>query len=282
ERIGGGWNADYRLTWVRDASLSISTLAAAGDLASARRFFDWLTTLESTTRSPLQVVYDIHGGTQPRQHVRRDLDGYRGSKPIRFGNHAFRQHQHDKFGYLAECALTYLERGGAWDDRIWRLLVRVADFVSAHWDEPGNGIWELATRERYISGRVMSWAALDRIVRIAERLGCAPAQRARWQAACAAIHDQVMTHGWSDTLNAFTQSLETEALDASALLIPLVGFLPPSHPRVVATVTAIAEQLTIDGCVYRFDPRKMPKTGPSPMGEYEGAFLPCTFWLATA
>lgn len=282
ERIGGGWNADYRLTWVRDASLSIGTLAAAGDLVSARRFFDWLTPRDSTTRSPLQVVYDIHGGTTPRQGSRKDLDGYRGSTPVRLGNHAYRQHQHDKFGYLAECALIYLEHGGDWNDRIWDLLVRVGDYVAAHWDEPGNGIWELATRERYVSSRVMAWAALDRIVRIAERLGCTPAQLSTWRATRTAIHDHVMTAGWSDSLNAFTQSVETEALDASALLIPLVGFLPPSHPRVAATVTAIAERLTIDGCVYRFDPGKAPKFGLAPMGEHEGAFLPCTFWLATA
>jgi len=282
ERIGGGWNADYRHTWVRDASLSIGTLASAGDLASARRFFDWLTTLDSTTRAPLQVMYDIRGGTTPRQVTRKDLDGYRGSKPVRFGNHAFRQRQHDKFGYLADCVLIHLEHGGGWDDRMWNLLVRAANYVAAHWEEPGNGIWELANRERYVSGRVMAWTALDRILRIAERFGRASVYMPSWRAARQAIHDDVMTKGWSNSLNAFAQSLETEALDASALLIPLVGFLPASHPRVVSTVTAIAERLTVDGCVYRFDPWKMPKAGPSPMGEYEGAFLPCTFWLATA
>jgi len=282
ERIGGGWNADYRLTWIRDASLSISALAAAGDLDSARRFFDWLTKLDSTTRSPLQVTYEINGGTTPRERTRRDLDGYRGSKPVRFGNHAYRQHQHDKFGYLAECALVYLEQGGEWDDRVWHLLVRAADFVAAHWDDAGNGIWELASRQRYVSGRVMAWSALDRILRIADRLGLAPAQAPAWRSARAAIHEEVMNRGWSDSLNAFAQSFETEALDASALLIPIVGFLPPDHPRVVATVTAIAEHLTTDGFVYRFDPQNVPKVGPSPMGQYEGAFLPCTFWLATA
>ena len=128
----------------------------------------------------------------------------------------------------------------------------------------------------------MAWVALDRILWIGDRLGTAEPRRAHWDATRHAIRDHVLTDGWSDALQAFKQSLEVEALDASALLIPIMGFLPPTDPRVVTTVMNIAKHLTIDGCVYRFNPRPAPKLGPSPMGEYEAAFLPCTFWLATA
>lgn len=282
ERIGGSWNADYRLTWVRDASLSIGTLARLGDLASATRYFDWIVARDSVTRAPLQVAYEVRGGRRPDERSRRDLDGYRGSKPVRFGNHAYRQQQHDEFGYLADCALTYLEHGGEWDPRLWGLLARCADYVAGHWRQKGNGIWELTPRQRHVSGRVMAWVTLDRVLRIAARLRLTPPQLVRWRRVKQAIHDDVMTNGWSESLRAFKQSIETDALDASALLIPMFGFLPVSDPRVVSTVTRIAERLTIDGCVYRFDPHAVPNVGPSPMGEFEAAFLPCTFWLATA
>lgn len=282
ERIGGGWNADYRLTWVRDASLSIASLAKLGDLASARRYFDWLNGRRSTTESPLQVLYDVRGGLEPRQRERRDLHGYRGSGPVRFGNDAYRQHQHDKSGYLADCVLIYLDRGGRWDPSWWPLLEQIGDFTCDHWSEPGNSIWELPKVEHHVSSQVMAWVTLDRLLRIGARVGNQPRRAQAWEHAKAAIRHSVETDGWSDSLGAFRQSMESDALDASALLIPIFGFLPPTDRRVVCTVDRISERLTIDGCVYRFDPDADPKLGPWPMGEYEGAFLPCTFWLATA
>lgn len=282
ERIGGGWNADYRLTWVRDASLSLETLAMLGDLSSAARYFEWLSSRASVTGAPLQVAYEIGGGKRPRQHEWTELDGYRGSKPVRFGNHAYHQEQHDSFGYLADCALAYFRQGGEWHDALWALLVRCADYVAHDWESPGNGIWELTERRHYTSSRVMAWVALDRVLRIAERFGLEPAQAGSWREAAAGIRHAVLSTAWSERLQAFRQSTETDTLDASLLLVPLYGFLPLDDPRVVSTITQIARHLTIDGCVYRFDPQQVPGLGPSPMGEYEGAFLPCTFWLASA
>jgi len=281
ERIGGDWNVDYRLTWLRDASLAMGTLASFGDRESAGRYLGWLSGRSSKTAAPLQVLYDIHGGNQPTEIERKDVEGYRGSKPIRFGNHAFRQHQLDSFGYLADCALTYFEAGGRWAPDFWRLLCRAADYVARHWSDAGNGIWELSSRQRYVSGRVMCWVTLDRVLRIANRMAVVPDGATAWTREREAIRHEVETLGWSDRLCAFKQSLEHDVLDASALLMVIVGFLPAQDPRVQSTIDAVAERLTIDGCVYRFDPEQVIDRDGS-MGQYESAFLPCTFWLATA
>jgi GH15 family glucan-1,4-alpha-glucosidase len=282
ERIGGAWNADYRLTWVRDASLSMAALARLGDIESAGRYLGWLTERTNVVDdSPLQVLYSIGGDPCPRQHERRELSGYRDSRPVRRGNHAFRQRQLDIYGYLADCALVYLEHGGEWRPEFWDLLCRCADYVSENWQQKGHGIWELDEECRYLSGRVMCWTALDRVLRIDERTHAHVPHADRWRAAADAIRQEVEYDGWSDRLGAFKQAIERDTLDASALLIPLTGLLPLEHPRVAATVTAIAERLTIDGCVYRFDPAATELSGPHVMGQFEAAFLPCTFWLAS-
>jgi GH15 family glucan-1,4-alpha-glucosidase len=282
ERIGGSWNADYRLTWLRDASLAMGMLAALGDLESASRYLTWLADRPPAAHAPLQVLYDIHGRPNPRQRERCDLDGYRGSKPVRFGNHAFQQKQLDSFGYLADCVWEYIERGGRWSTDFSDLMFRIADHVAAHWTEEGNGIWELSTTRHYTSSRVMSWATLDRALRICSRLEARWPGSPAWKRARDDIRREIETSGWSERLGAFKQSFENDALDASALLIPIVGFLPATDPRVLATIDRIGEHLTIDGCVYRFDPEEVPVLDPAAMGQYEAAFLPCTFWLATA
>jgi GH15 family glucan-1,4-alpha-glucosidase len=282
ERIGGGWNADYRLTWVRDASLAMATLARLGDVESAERYLDWLTTVnQSGGDPPLRVLYSIRGEEAPKQRELEGVEGYRASNPVRFGNHAYEQDQHDIFGYFADCVNVYLRHGGRWSDDVWRLLCRSADYVAAHWNEKGNGIWELDERRHYVSGQVMAWVALERVRGIGARARQPMPHADRWVRAAAAIRESVERHGWSERRKSFTQAIGSEALDASALLIPLSGFLPVDDPRVRSTVSAIANNLTIDGCVYRFDPAEVPHASPSEMGEFECAFLPCTFWLAT-
>jgi GH15 family glucan-1,4-alpha-glucosidase len=281
ERIGGGWNADYRFTWVRDASLAMAALAQLGDVDSAGRYLDWVTRVKGRGDAPLQVLYTIRGEDGREQRDRNDVEGYRASRPVRVGNHAYKQTQHDIFGYFADCVDVYLQHGGRWRDDVWQLLCRSADYVATHWEEKGNGIWELDARERYVSGQVMAWVALDRVRRIGAR-GRQPMPRAAvWARAGAAIRDNVERHGWSERRKSFTQSIGGDALDASALLIPLTGFLPTDDPRVRSTVEAVAADLTIDGLVYRFDPAEAVHGGPAEMGEFECAFLPCTFWLAT-
>lgn len=276
ERIGGDRNYDYRYSWVRDASLSMATLGLLGDTPSAERYMGWLARRDSSTESPLQVVYQVGGGTELRQHERTDLEGYRGSLPVRFGNHAATQRQLDSLGFLAECALVYLEQGGSWYEECWQTVRSAAEYTAQNWHKPDHGIWELTQQRHYVSGKVMSWVALDRALRIAERTGRIN-ETDDWAAVRERIHAEVMELGWSEGLGAFRQHYESDRLDAAALLVPVMGFLPPDHPRVLSTIERIEERLMTDGLVHRF-----PPDGAVSLGEFEGAFLPCTFWLAAA
>ncbi|SPE55266.1 putative Trehalase [Verrucomicrobia bacterium] len=281
ERIGGSWNADYRLSWVRDTSLALGMLARLGDWEETQRYLQWLVKRQPRFGQPLQVLYDIRGGKRPRQRELAEAEGYRGSKPVHIGNHAYNQRQFGSLGFLADCVWIYLQEGGAWQDDYWTLIHRCANYVAKHWSLPDNGIWELSERQHYVHSRVLCWVMLDRAIKIAQKVK--PAfDTSGWRTESSRIHDEVMERGWSERLGAFRQRYEGENLDAAELLISVMGFLPGDHPRVLATIDRIAESLTIDGFVYRFNPLETPGLGKQPMGEFEGAFLPCTFWLATA
>jgi GH15 family glucan-1,4-alpha-glucosidase len=275
ERIGGDRNYDYRYAWIRDASMAIATLSVLGDLESAERYLNWLAGLDSSTEMPLQVLYRVDGGTDIEEHAHQHIAGYLGSRPVRFGNNAYCQRQIDCFGYLADCADIYLLRGGRWSSKYEELICRIADYIVANWRKPTNGIWERDKERHYVSSKVMSWTTLKRALDFAERAGTEGRLR-QWRATMMQIHADVMQHGWSDGLQAFRQHYGEDTLDASSLLIPLMGFLEPTHPRVIATVSRIEEDLMIDGLVYRF----RPEASDLPMGRFEGAFLPCCFWLA--
>jgi GH15 family glucan-1,4-alpha-glucosidase len=281
ERVGGDRNYDYRLAWVRDASLSMAILSLLGDTSAAQGYMDWLAGLGSTTDSPLQVVYRVDGRIDVTQQERTDIAGYRGSLPVRFGNHAFEQRQLDSLGYFNDCALVYLNQGGAWRDAYWTVVRDAADYTAANWRLPDSGIWELPAEQHYVSSKVMSWVALERAVQIARKTS-QNEDLDRWVAEMEVIHAEVMEWGWSERLGAFTQRYEAETLDAAALLIPVMEFLPGDHPRVVSTTDRIVETLAIDGLVHRFLPSETLGHPDMPLGEFEGAFLPCTFWLAVA
>ena len=202
------------------------------------------------------------------------------SLPIRFGNHAFQQTQLDSLGYLADCALIYLQQGGTWRPEYWEMIRRATDYTAQNWRRPDNGIWELPEQAHYVSSKVMSWVALDRAVKIAERTGQGR-ETGIWRASLEEILDDVLAQGWSDRLGAFRQRYEVDTLDASTLLIPVMGFLPADDTRVVGNVGRIVERLTIHGYVHRFLASETPWQGDRTLGHFEGAFLPCTFWLAT-
>lgn len=279
ERIGGDLNFDYRYAWIRDASLSLASLAMIGNSDDATEYMDWLAGLGSSTDSPLQVVYGIRGETMLEQHDLEGVSGFRHSRPIRFGNHAYKQRQLDSLGYLCDCALTYLEHDGRWKPEYWEFIRRSADYTAAHWKLPDNGIWEFSEQQYYVSSRVMSWTALERTVRIAAKLDL-EYDTSLWKESMSQIHAEVMERGWSNSLGSFRQIYDKDSLDASALLIPLMGFLPVDHPRVLTTVDRVAERLSIDHFIYRYDPKEMGQANALSMGEHECAFLPCTFWLA--
>lgn len=171
ECIGGTRNYDYRFAWIRDASLALAMMALLGDTRSAAYFMGWLAGRKSSTDSPIQVVYRLNGETDVSQHEQQKLRGYRNSLPIRIGNHAYTQRQLDSLGYLADCALTYLVHGGEWHQECWQTIRRAAEYTAANWQKPDSGIWELSQRQHYVSSKVMSWVALDRAVKIAERTG---------------------------------------------------------------------------------------------------------------
>src|SRR5579859_5427164 len=280
ERIGGHRNYDYRFAWVRDASLSLAALSLLGDTDTATRYLDWLTGLGSLTDMPLQPMYGLSGGLDLEEHERTDAYGYRGSQPVREGNRAYLQHQRGSLGYLIDCAELHLREGGSWKESYWELIRKVADYMAANWQRPDSGIWELPAEAHYVSSKVLDWVGLDRAIKIAERTGH-QRETDGWQRVMRQMYAEVMERGWSERLGAFRQHYDGEGLDASVLLIPVTGFLPSDHPRVISTVKRIEEALMIDGFVYRFQPGETPGYGDVPVGEFEGAFLPCTFWLAT-
>jgi GH15 family glucan-1,4-alpha-glucosidase len=280
ERIGGGWNADYRLCWVRDASLSVGMLARLGVLQETELYLQWLMRRLARFGQPLQVLYGIRGEKKPRQE-KVEASGYRDSQPVRFGNHAYKQHQLGSLGYLADCVWIHLSEGGKWRDEYWDLIRRLANYTAKHWQRPENGIWELSDRRHYVSSKVMSWVMLDRAIKIAQKVE-QDFETSAWKSTCDAIHSEVMDKGWSETLGSFRQHYDGENLDASTLLVSVMEFLPGDHPRVLGTIDRVAEFLTIDHAVFRFNPLETAGAGEFPLGQFEGAFWPCTFWLATA
>lgn len=281
ERIGGSWNADYRLSWVRDNSLAMGMLARLGDWEETERYLQWLVNRQSRFGQPLQVLYDIRGGKRPKDRRLAEAEGFRNSNPVRVGNHAYKQRQFGSLGFLADCAWIYLQEGGQWHEDYWDLISRCANFVAKNWSLSDNGIWELPERQHYVHSRVLCWVMLDRTIKIAQKVK-PEFDTSSWRTECSKIHDEVMEKGWSERLGAFRQRYEGENLDAAELLISVMEFLPGDHPRVLATIDRIGDSLTIDGFVYRFNPLETPGLEHLPMGHFEGAFLPCTFWLATA
>jgi GH15 family glucan-1,4-alpha-glucosidase len=283
ERIGGDRNYDYRFAWVRDASLSLALLARLARVDEVERYLDWLCSLDSATEAPLQVCYRIDGSTRLEPVELSVVRGYADSRPARFGNRAAKQRQLGSLGFFADCARIYVESGGRWQDKHWQLLRRAANYTCAHWHLPENGIWELSVEAHYVAGKIMSWVVLERAAQISRLTGFGDDEGlSRWCAVARKVHAEVMDKGWSRKRNTFVQRYGSEALDAALLLIPLVEFLPADHPRVTATIAAIERELTIDGLVYRFDPSVTLGVDQLPLGEFEGAFLPATFWFAHA
>ncbi|HJV33688.1 glycoside hydrolase family 15 protein [Geomonas sp.] len=281
ERVGGNLNWDYRFAWVRDTSLSLALLALLGKGSEVGRYLDWLSGRKSLVEAPLQVMYHPAGKPELLPIEDRELHGYRGSRPVRFGNRAYTQFQHGSVGFLADCTLIYLENGGIWKDEYWQLIRRIADNTAEVWQRPDCGIWELPEQVHWVESKVMSWVVLDRAISIAEKTGC-PGEASRWVPVRDAIHREVLSRGWCERTQSFRQHYGNEEVDGALLLIPVMEFLPADDPKVASTVARIERELTINGFVYRFHPETTPGVHTDlPLGEFEGAFFPVTFWLAT-
>jgi GH15 family glucan-1,4-alpha-glucosidase len=279
EWIGGVRNWDYRYCWLRDATLTLLALIRAGYVEEAGEWRDWLLRAIAGSPEDLQIMYGVAGERRLTELELPWLSGYEGSQPVRIGNGASDQLQLDVYGEVIDALYQGRRQGLAPSDDAWRLTGKVFDWLEAGWREPDEGIWEVrGPRRHFTHSKVMAWVAFDRAVKTVERYGRdGPVDR--WKAARKAIRDEVLRHGYNAERGAFVQFFGSDRLDASCLLIPLVGFLPATDERVVGTVHAIEHELTRDGFVerYRADEENAGVDGLPPG---EGAFLPCSFWLA--
>ncbi|HJQ29223.1 MAG TPA: glycoside hydrolase family 15 protein [Rubrobacter sp.] len=282
EQIGGSRNWDYRYTWIRDAAFSLYGLLRLGFTEEAGTFMGWLTERFREDRSgaygPLQLMYGIDGRAELTEETLDHLEGYRGSAPVRVGNAAADQLQLDIYGELIDSVYLYNKYGTPIYHDAWEDLSRVVDWVCEHWDEADEGIWETrGGRKRFVHSRLMSWVAIERCVRMARQRGL-PANLARWIPERDRIYHQIMRQGWNQGRKAFVQHYDTDVLDASVLLMPLVKFITPTDPRWLSTLDAITAELVSDSLVYRYN----PAASPDGLTGDEGTFSICSFWYVEA
>lgn len=273
EEIGGARNWDYRYAWLRDASLILSAFEGIGYHREATDFFGWLGEVCLRGGHDLKIMYRIDGSPELPERTLDHLEGYRRSRPVRIGNAAAGQRQLDVYGEVLDAASLHVEYLGQPDADIWGVLWRLADQAAARWREPDQGIWEVRGGARhFLYSKLLCWVALDRAIRLAERAGLADGRPTRWRRTRGEIRRAILTRGYDPELGAFTQALGEQALDASALALPLLGFLPATDPRVRSTVQRIQERLTGHGLVYRY-------LADDGLPGSEATFALCSFWL---
>jgi GH15 family glucan-1,4-alpha-glucosidase len=276
ETPGGERNYDYRYTWLRDSTFMLWGLYTLGLDREADDFFYFLADLAGE-ETDLQIMYGIGGEHKLTEHVLDHLSGYDGARPVRIGNAAWDQRQHDVWGVLLDSAYLHTRSRDRLDERRWPMLKRQVEAALKHWQEPDQGLWEVrGPAQHFTSSKIMCWVAADRGAKLAELRGDTELA-ARWHQAADEIHADVCARGIDDR-GVFCQHYDTKALDASLLLVPLVGFLPPEDARVRATVLAIADELTEDELVLRY---RVEETDDGFSGE-EGTFTICSFWLVSA
>lgn len=279
EEIGGVRNWDYRYTWLRDATFTLYAFNVLGFLDETRAFIYWLRQLSCANGEDLQIMYGIHGECDLPERELSHLEGYCASSPVRIGNGAAKQKQLDVFGEVLDCIHLYRGQGGferygeQLEGSLWKMMHTLVEHVCSHWQEPDSGIWEVRGGPRhFVYSKVMCWVALDRGIRAADELHL-EADLPRWRQVREQIRTDIFVRGYNTDLGAFTQAYDNTALDASNLLLPLVGFIAPDDPRMVSTVERTREQLTNEqGFVYRY------RTDDGLSG-HEGAFTLCSFWL---
>jgi GH15 family glucan-1,4-alpha-glucosidase len=276
EQVGGQRNWDYRFCWLRDATLTLLSLMDAGYFDEAAAWRDWLLRAAAGSPSQLQIMYGLGG-----EHVLREaeiewLPGYENSKPVRIGNAAYSQLQLDVFGEVMD-ALYQARRGGIPRSlESWGLQRALISHLETVWQRPDQGMWEVRGGPQHFTySKVMAWVAIDRSIKSAQEFRTDHIVD-RWRALRQQIHDEVCEKGFDQELGSFVQAYGSKLLDASTLMIPVVGFLPPNDPRVRGTVEQIEKRLLVDGLVLRYDSEKTDDGLPGG----EGAFLACSFWLA--
>ena len=276
EQLGGTRNWDYRYCWIRDATFTLYSLIHGGYTDEAHAWRDWLLRAVAGKPSELNIMYGLAGERRLTELEIGWLPGYEGSAPVRTGNAAHRQFQLDVYGEVMDALYVARREGLPPDENAWRVQRALIEFLESAWTKPDEGIWEVrGPRRHFTHSKVMAWVAVDRTVKAIERFGLkGPVER--WRKLCTAIHDEVCRKEFDTERNTFVQFYGGKELDASLLMIPLVGFLPPDDPRVRGTIAAIQSDLVRDGFVARYNPKE--EVDGLPPGE--GVFLPCTFWLA--
>jgi GH15 family glucan-1,4-alpha-glucosidase len=282
EEAGGERNWDYRYSWVRDASFTMAALWVAACPDEVSDFFAFMTTAAAAAvgpDQPLQIMFGVGGEHDLSERTLPHLSGWRDSRPVRIGNGAWQQRQIDVYGELLDAAHLLADKITEMDEDMRAFLVALADTAAGHWRDPDQGIWEVRGEARhFLYSKVMCWVALDRALKLADRLAAGD-HTDRWKAARDEIWETVVREGWNPSAGAFTQYFGGAALDASALMVSIVGFLPADDPRVLSTIDAIASRLTDErGLVYRY----RAELGVDGVAGGEGTFLLCTFWLAQA
>ena len=282
EQVGGERNWDYRFTWIRDASFSVHALLGLGFTDEAEAFGRWLADRVSDpvgeASGPLKIMYRVDGSSDLDEELLDHFEGYAGSKPVRIGNGAADQLQLDIYGEMLDSVWLADRYALRVDHANWTKLSRITDWLCEHWDQPDEGIWETrGGRQNFTYGRLMCWVAVDRMIRLATEHG-RPADLDRWTRQRDLIYRQITEHGWSPDRGAFTQHDKTDVLDASLLMMPLVGFMVPSDSMWLSTLDAMDTELVSDSLVYRYN----PSASPDGLRGHEGTFSICTFWYVDA
>ncbi|MFE0040003.1 glycoside hydrolase family 15 protein [Streptomyces sp. NPDC059015] len=284
EQLGGERNWDYRFTWIRDASFSVYALLGLGFTDEAQAFIGWLRDRvhEKAGRDgdsgPLNIMYRVDGSSDLEEEILDDWEGYEGSSPVRIGNGAASQLQLDIYGEALDSIFFAHERGIQLDHRGWTSLRTLLDWLSDHWDQPDEGLWETrGGRKDFTYGRLMSWVAFDRALRLAAASG-RPASLARWAGERDKLYDQVLTRGWNHQRQAFVQHYDSDVLDSSLVRMSTVGFITPDDPMWTSTLDAMDRELVNDSLVYRYN----PEASPDGLAGSEGTFSLCTFMYVDA
>jgi GH15 family glucan-1,4-alpha-glucosidase len=278
EQLGGTRNWDYRYCWLRDATMTLMALMGGGYHSEARAWRDWLHRSVAGNAEAMQIMYGVAGERNLREWEADWLEGYHGAKPVRIGNAASEQLQLDVYGEVMDALHQARAAGLAPADTGWNLQVNMVSHLESVWQEKDEGLWEMrGGRRHFVHSKMMAWVAMDRAVQDMERHGL-PGPLERWRKVRDAIHEDVCTKGFHVGKNSFTQSYGSDELDASLLLMPVVGFLPADNPRVKGTLAAIIRELADGDFVLRY----REETGVDGLPPGQGMFLPCSFWLADA